>query len=145
MLIVEDDASIARLVQLELEQLEQEGALRRVVHDGEQALAALESRAEAVILDIMLPGMDGFAVLREPRRSTPQDGDDDDSRSPGGSASLVVQALAGDVGESLVAPPFVLGEDAARGGGDGHTARLLHSAHCHAVAAYHRSALAPHQ
>ena len=72
-LIVEDDASIARLVQLELEH---EGAEVRVAHDGEEGLAAAkEFGPEAVVLDIMLPGMDGVAVLRELRRSGPRGGD----------------------------------------------------------------------
>lgn len=72
-LIVEDDASIARFVQLELEH---EGAKVRVVRDGEAGLAAArEFGPEAVILDIMLPGMDGVAVLRELRSSGPQGGD----------------------------------------------------------------------
>lgn len=71
-LIVEDDASIARLVQLELEH---EGAEVRVAHDGEAGLAAArEFGPEAVILDVMLPGMDGVAVLRELRSSGPRDG-----------------------------------------------------------------------
>lgn len=71
-LIVEDDASIARLVQLELEH---EGAEVRVAHDGEEGLAAVAAFGpEAVILDIMLPGMDGVGVLRELRSSGPRGG-----------------------------------------------------------------------
>lgn len=71
-LVVEDDSSIARLVQLELEH---EGAEVRVAHDGEAGLAAArEFGPEAVILDVMLPGMDGVAVLRELRSSGAREG-----------------------------------------------------------------------
>lgn len=71
-LVVEDDASIARLVQLELEH---EGAEVRVAREGEAGLAAArEFEPEAVVLDIMLPGLDGVGVLRELRSAGPQRG-----------------------------------------------------------------------
>jgi signal transduction histidine kinase/DNA-binding response OmpR family regulator len=61
-LIVDDNAdgadSLARLLQLD-------GHIVRVVHDGSAAItAANEFRPEVVILDIGLPGMDGFEVAR---------------------------------------------------------------------------------
>lgn len=46
-----------------------------VAHDGVDAMAQLRSRApDLVVLDVLLPGMDGRAVLRqvrEERRTTP--------------------------------------------------------------------------
>ncbi|MBV9455761.1 MAG: response regulator transcription factor [Rubrobacter sp.] len=65
-LIVEDDRSIARLLQLELEH---RGFVVRCSYDGPSGLeAALEFEPSVVVLDIMLPGMDGVGVLKELRR-----------------------------------------------------------------------------
>ncbi len=65
-LIVEDDRSIARLIQLELEH---RGFVVRCVHDGPSGLeAALEFEPSAIILDIMLPGTDGVGVLKKLRQ-----------------------------------------------------------------------------
>jgi len=65
-LIVEDDPSVAELVQLELEH---RGLKVRCSYDG---LSGLEAVAKfdpaAVILDIMLPGMDGVGVLKKLRQ-----------------------------------------------------------------------------
>ncbi len=64
-LVVEDDPSISRLLQLELEH---RGIDVRVEANGLAALAALESfRPDAVVLDILLPGMDGEHVLNRIR------------------------------------------------------------------------------
>ncbi|MDQ3443466.1 MAG: response regulator transcription factor [Chloroflexota bacterium] len=64
-LVVEDDSSISRLLQLELEH---RGIDVRVEANGLSALAALESfRPDAVVLDILLPGMDGEHVLNRIR------------------------------------------------------------------------------
>jgi DNA-binding response OmpR family regulator len=64
-LVVEDDRSIARLLQLELEH---SSLSVRCAYDG---LAGLEAAAEfepsVVILDIMLPRLDGVGVLRRLR------------------------------------------------------------------------------
>ncbi len=60
-LVVEDDPSISRLLQLELEH---RGMVVRVEGNGLAALAALEAfRPDALVLDILLPGMDGEHVL----------------------------------------------------------------------------------
>src|ERR671933_334092 len=65
-LIVEDDRAIARLLQIELEH---RGSRVRCAHDGPSGLeAAKEFEPSVVILDIMLPGMDGVGVLKELRR-----------------------------------------------------------------------------
>ena len=71
-LLVEDDrklsAAICRL-------LEKERITADPVYDGNDGLDwAMSSEYDAIILDVMLPGMDGFAVLRELRKemvSTP--------------------------------------------------------------------------
>ncbi len=66
-LVVEDDLSIARLLQLELTD---RGAEVHLEHNGLDALAALETfRPDVVLLDILLPGMDGEHVLSRIRRS----------------------------------------------------------------------------
>ncbi len=64
-LIVEDDRSIARVVQL---QLEHHGFSVRCCHDGISALEEVPRfRPEVIVLDIMLPGLDGVGVLKELR------------------------------------------------------------------------------
>jgi two-component system OmpR family response regulator len=64
-MIVEDDAALARGV---ARLLESEGYAVDVVARGEQAiLAAEQERFDLVILDVGLPGMDGFEVLRRLR------------------------------------------------------------------------------
>jgi two-component system OmpR family response regulator len=64
-MIVEDDAALARGV---ARILESEGYAVDVVARGEQAiLAAEQERFDLVILDVGLPGMDGFEVLRRLR------------------------------------------------------------------------------
>ncbi|WP_273844324.1 response regulator transcription factor [Rubrobacter calidifluminis] len=64
-LIVEDDRSISRFLELELEH---RGFSVRCVYDGPSALEALEGfRPEIVVLDIMLPGLDGVGVLKRIR------------------------------------------------------------------------------
>jgi DNA-binding response OmpR family regulator len=65
-LIVEDDRSISRLLELELGH---RGIDARPVTDGLAALDAVASfRPQAIILDILLPGMDGETILGRLRR-----------------------------------------------------------------------------
>src|SRR5919199_1848572 len=65
-LIVEDDRSIARLAQLELEH---RGLRVKCAYDGPSGLEAVaEFEPSAIILDIMLPGMDGVGVLKKLRQ-----------------------------------------------------------------------------
>jgi len=65
-LIVEDDSSIARLVQLELEH---RGLRVRCAYDGPSGLEAVaDFDPSAIVLDIMLPGMDGVGVLKRLRQ-----------------------------------------------------------------------------
>lgn len=64
-LIVEDDRSIARLVELELEH---RGFVVCCAYDGPSGLEVFSGfRPEVVVLDIMLPGMDGVGVLNRLR------------------------------------------------------------------------------
>jgi len=64
-LIIEDDPDIARLVQMHLRDIDCEAQIAR---DGAQGVAMFERVAyELVVLDLMLPGMDGLAVCRKLR------------------------------------------------------------------------------
>ncbi|TMG25849.1 MAG: response regulator transcription factor [Chloroflexi bacterium] len=66
-LVVDDDAKILRLVRV---YLEREGFRVIEAQDGRAALAAISLAAPAlVILDVMLPEVDGLAVLRAVRRT----------------------------------------------------------------------------
>ena len=61
-LIVEDDKNISKLVKFNLEKANYDCT---VVVSGEKALEALDDRpADLIILDIMLPGMDGYEICR---------------------------------------------------------------------------------
>ena len=67
-LLVEDDASIREVVGIGLRQA---GMHVTGIGDGREALAQLRRAAyDVVLLDVMLPSMDGFEVLRELRRSS---------------------------------------------------------------------------
>ena len=67
-LIVEDDRNIASLVETYLGQAGFETA---VAHDGRQGLElARRLKPSLVILDIMLPGLDGWDICRELRRGS---------------------------------------------------------------------------
>ena len=66
-LIVEDEADIALGLESDLKRHGYEVA---TVADGEAALRrATESGWDLILLDVMLPGMDGFEICRELRRS----------------------------------------------------------------------------
>ncbi len=68
-LIIEDDPSILRGLQLNLGM---EGYIVRSAMDGETGLELSRSEhPDLVVIDIMLPRMDGLAVLREIRRDDP--------------------------------------------------------------------------
>ena len=60
-LIVDDEPHIARLIEMTLEPLGQPLVL---ACDGEQAADLLEKQQfDLVLLDVMLPGVDGFALM----------------------------------------------------------------------------------
>lgn len=64
-LIVDDDENIAELISL---YLTKECFDTMMVHDGEDALAAFDTyHPNLILLDLMLPGIDGYQVCREIR------------------------------------------------------------------------------
>ena len=64
-LIVDDDNNIAELISL---YLTKECYDTKIVNDGEQALIAFEHyKPNMLLLDLMLPGIDGYQVCREIR------------------------------------------------------------------------------
>ncbi|MFP4130270.1 MAG: response regulator transcription factor [Halorhodospira sp.] len=65
-LIVDDEANI--ILSLEF-LMRQAGFAVRTAEDGEQALAALEEQVpDLVLLDVMMPGKDGYEVCQQIRR-----------------------------------------------------------------------------
>lgn len=67
-LIVDDDNNIAELISL---YLTKECYETQIVNDGEQALTAAASFGpNLILLDLMLPGMDGYQVCREIRKDS---------------------------------------------------------------------------
>jgi two-component system OmpR family response regulator len=71
-LVAEDDRRLARVI---ARVLTEEGHVVDTVHAGDDALAlAAEGTFDVLVLDVMMPGIDGFGVLEELRRrhiSTP--------------------------------------------------------------------------
>ncbi len=68
-LVIEDDPMLAEVVE---RYLEREGFAVETRADGEAGLdRAIEWEPDLVVLDVMLPGIDGFEVCRRLRRSTP--------------------------------------------------------------------------
>ncbi len=66
LLIVEDDGSLREVIRLGLES---EGFRTVMAEDGPGALIAFAThKPDLVLLDVMLPGLDGFAVCRELRK-----------------------------------------------------------------------------
>ena len=66
LLVVEDDPDLAQLARLHLED---EGFRVRVEHDGSEALRlAQREHFDLVVLDLMLPGMNGLEVCRALRQ-----------------------------------------------------------------------------
>ena len=67
-LIVDDDENIAELISL---YLMKECYETRIVHDGEAALKIFpEFKPNIILLDLMLPGIDGYQVCRELRATS---------------------------------------------------------------------------
>ena len=67
-LIVDDDNNIAELISL---YLTKECYECRIVNDGEEALKEVEAfQPNLVLLDLMLPGIDGYQVCREIRHKS---------------------------------------------------------------------------
>lgn len=67
-LIVDDDTNIAELISL---YLTKECYETKMVEDGESALSAFQTFSpDLVLLDLMLPGIDGYEVCREIRKNS---------------------------------------------------------------------------
>ncbi|MCL2368275.1 MAG: response regulator transcription factor [Oscillospiraceae bacterium] len=67
-LVIEDDGNIAELLRL---YLEKEGFTTKIVGNGTTGVAeAAKFQPNLVLLDIMLPGLDGWGVCREIRRTS---------------------------------------------------------------------------
>lgn len=67
-LIIDDDVKLGDLVR---EYLKREGMQAHLVHDGESGVARAQSGDyQIVVLDVMLPGIGGFEVLRRLRSSS---------------------------------------------------------------------------
>jgi len=65
-LVADDNQQIASILE---EYLKKEGHTPAVAADGEEALALFERlKPDAVLLDVMMPRLDGFAVCREIRK-----------------------------------------------------------------------------
>lgn len=68
LLVVDDDRSIREIVQMSLEE---EGYVVDTAPDAEEALEAIRRNApDLLILDVMLPGMNGFDLTKEIRRTS---------------------------------------------------------------------------
>lgn len=108
-LVVEDDTAIAMGLRINLEK---EGYEVRLANDGEAALETVRGRKpDLVILDLMLPNMNGFEVLQTLRREG------------FGMPVIVLSARTGEIdkvtglelgAEDYVAKPFSLAELLAR-------------------------------
>ncbi len=67
-LIVDDDTNIAELISL---YLTKEFFSKKIVIDGEEALEEFTSyNPDLILLDLMLPGIDGYGVCREIRKTS---------------------------------------------------------------------------
>lgn len=66
-LVVEDEQRLARVIR---RVLEEEGHTVDLAYDGEEGLAmAMEGSHDVIVLDILLPGLDGIEVCRSLRRN----------------------------------------------------------------------------
>ena len=69
-LVIDDDKNICEVIRL---YLEKESYEVQVAHDGNAGVAAFSQFSpDLVLLDLMLPGKDGFAVCRELREISPK-------------------------------------------------------------------------
>ena len=67
-LVVDDDKNICELLRL---YLEKEGYNAIISHDGEEAVVKFNAlKPDIILLDIMLPGLDGWQVCREIRKKS---------------------------------------------------------------------------
>src|ERR1700761_6569901 len=65
-LLIEDDAELCSLMR---DYFAEQGFRIETAHDGREGLShSLDSEYDLIILDVMLPGIDGFEVLRQLRK-----------------------------------------------------------------------------
>ena len=69
-LIIDDDRKLCRLIRDYLEPLGYQVSAAHTGHDGLELAIDPEESFEAIILDVMLPGIDGFEVLKHIRSQT---------------------------------------------------------------------------
>ena len=96
-LIVEDEAPIAETLAFNLER---EGYEATIAGDGRTGLKlALETKPDPIILDLMLPGLDGIEICRQIRAAgigtpiimlTARDGETDRVLGPGDRAPTIM-------------------------------------------------------
>lgn len=71
-LVVDDEVDIATILQASLQRME--GVSVSIAHSGQQALAmTADTKFDLIILDFMMPGMDGPAVLKALREQCGND------------------------------------------------------------------------
>ncbi len=68
-LLVDDEK---QFVDTLAERLAMRGFSERVAYDGPLGLKAVEEPTDVIVLDLRMPGMDGFEVLRSVKKSNPQ-------------------------------------------------------------------------
>ena len=68
-LLVDDEK---QFVDTLAERLAMRGFEARVAYDSPEALKAVELPTDVIVLDLRMPGMDGFEVLRNVKKSNPQ-------------------------------------------------------------------------
>ena len=68
-LLVDDEK---QFVDTLAERLAMRGFAARGAYDGPEALQAVEQATDVIVLDLRMPGMDGFEVLRNVKKSNPQ-------------------------------------------------------------------------
>ena len=67
-LVVDDDKHIAELISL---YMMKEGYETQEIYDGKEAAAAVEDfQPDLILLDLMLPGLDGYQVCTEVRKTS---------------------------------------------------------------------------
>ena len=67
-LLIDDDIELASMLS---EYIHSQGFEVECAHDGEQGLAlAQENRHDLILLDVMLPKLDGFEVLKQLRATS---------------------------------------------------------------------------
>ena len=67
-LVVEDETSLAQIL---VDYLKRDGFVATAIADGQEAMAELRrAPPDLLLLDLMLPGMDGLSILRELRKTS---------------------------------------------------------------------------